>query len=129
MKKFLFWATLVACSLIFVGCKNGGDPSSDAEVNRIKAAAVGSWQGELVLLGGDPRTIVVTFTETKVTTNEGISQNIIKWHSIGNDVYADLDDVLKSSLNIKINGGEMNLTGNSTFTLANFPTKLTRVVK
>ena len=50
MKKFLFWATLVACSLIFVGCKNGSDPSSDAEVNRIKAAAVGSWQGELVLL-------------------------------------------------------------------------------
>ena len=129
MKKFLFWATFVVCSVVFLGCNKGGDPSTDAEVNRVKAAAVGAWQGQVQLLGGDPRNVVVTFTEASVSTNEGVSQKIVKWYAVGNDVYADLDDAMKTSLNVKVNGGDMNLAGNSTFFLANFPSKLTRVVK
>lgn len=129
---FLFAAMLMAVTaMTMTSCesKNGG--SYDAEVARVKAAAQGSWEGELFSLVGENEIITVTFTETKVSTKDsegdGVSANIQSWTYSDGKVVLQLDDDMSSKLYIvRVYNNEMELSGNSTFTMTNFPTILTK---
>lgn len=132
MKKFLFFATLVACSLMFFSCnkKNEADPN-EAAIAKVKADAKGSWVGDIKsLLTDDKETVTVTFTETKITvvgteTNENV--NITAWKCVdGKEVWVTLDDELKSALYVAVSGDQMVLRGSSSYTLNVFPETLTR---
>ena len=133
MKKFLFFATLVACSLMIFSCKNGNTPSdpNEAAIAKVKADAQGSWVGDIKsLLTDDKETVTVTFTEKKITvvgteTNENV--NITAWKCVdGKEVWVTLDDELKSALYVAVSGDQMVLRGNSSYTLNVFPETLTR---
>ena len=131
MKKILFFATLVACSLMIFSCKGNtpADPN-EAAIAKVKADAQGSWVGELKsLLTDDSETVTVTFTDKKITvvgteTNENV--NITEWKSDGKEVWVLLDDDLKSALFVAVSGDQMVLRGSSTYTLNVFPATLTR---
>ena len=133
MKKFLFFATLVACSLMIFSCKNGNTPSdpNEAAIAKVKADAQGSWVGDIKsLLTDDKETVTVTFTEKKITvvgteTNENV--NITAWKCVdGKEVWVTLDDELKSALYVAVSGDQMVLRGSSSYTLNVFPETLTR---
>ncbi len=132
MKKVLFLATLVACSLMIFSCK-GNTPSdpNEAAIAKVKADAQGSWVGDLKsLFTDDVETVTVTFTEKKITvvgtqTNENV--NITDWKCVdGVEVWVTLDDELKSALYVAVSGDQMVLRGNSSYTLNVFPETLTR---
>lgn len=132
MKKVLFFATLVACSLMIFSCK-GNTPSdpNEAAIAKVKADAQGSWVGDIKsLFSDDKETVTVTFTEKKITvvgtkTNENV--NITAWKCVdGVEVWVTLDDELKSALYVAVSGDQMVLRGNSSYTLNVFPETLTR---
>ena len=132
MKKVLFFATLVACSLMIFSCKGNtpADPNA-AAIAKVKADAQGAWVGDIKsLLTDDKETVTVTFTEKKITvvgtkTNENV--NITAWKCVdGVEVWVTLDDELKSALYVAVSGDQMVLRGNSSYTLNVFPETLTR---
>jgi hypothetical protein len=134
MKKFLFFATLVACSLLFFSCnkKNEADPN-EAAIAKVKADAKGSWVGIIKPLLGDEdegEEVTVTFTENTISTTGNLKVNITEWKCVdGKEVWVNLDDESKSAMYIAVDGDNMTLKGSSTFILLNFPGKLTRVKK
>lgn len=134
MKKVLFFATLVACSLMFFGCnKNGAlDPNQDA-IARVKTDAMGSWKGVTQALVGEGEEVVLTFTETKVTAefaDETVNANITAWKCVdGKEVWIELDDDLKTAVYIDVQLDAMTTRTNTSFGLNVFPPQLTRVKK
>lgn len=126
MKKILMILAVVAVAVFTsVSCKKT-DPQGD-EVARVKAAAMGDWTGTLSILAGGGE-VTVTFTETKITTTGDLTVNITRWYAIDKDVYVKLDDEMKTDMKIEVNGAQMNLAGNSTFFLMNFPSTLAKRV-
>lgn len=125
--KAIFAAIAVAAVALFAAsCTKTTDTGkNDAEVNRVKKAAVGTWTGKMSeLLGG--KTVEVTFTETKVSTTGNFSANIKSWNWSGSKVYVTLDDEMGSNMYVEVSGSTMNLSGDSTTILANFPSTLTK---
>ena len=123
MKKVLvIFAAIALLAMSAISCTK--DPSS-SEIDRIKKECQGQWKGNMSdLLGG--KEVTVTFSGNKVSTTGNFSANITKWFEVNGLVYGELDDEMKSSLGIAINGNTMHLTSNSTIIL-NFPGTLTRV--
>lgn len=125
--KAIFAAIAVAAVALFAAsCTKTTDTGkNDAEVNRVKTAAVGTWTGKLSeLFGGE--TVEVTFTETKVSTTGNFTANIKSWNWSGSKVYVTLDDKMGSNMYVEVSGSTMNLSGDSTTILANFPSTLTK---
>ena len=132
MKKMLFFATLVACSMLFFSCgkqNTPADPNAEA-IAKIKAEAMGSWKGNLISLvpGKEGEEVTVTFSENKITTTGNLTVNITAWKCVdGKDVWVEMDDEMKSAMYVKVNGEKMYLSGNSSFIVSNFPPELVRV--
>ena len=125
-KFFMFAAMLMAVAAVtFTACEKNNDPYAE-EIKRVKAAAQGDWVGDLVNLVGDSKRVTVTFTESKVSTSEGVSANIVAWTCPDGKTWIELDDEQKSKVNIRVNGNNMELTGTTTFFFNNFPTMLTK---
>ena len=124
--KAIFAAIAVAAVALFAAsCSKTDTGNNDAEVNRVKKAAVGTWTGKMnELFGGE--TVEVTFTETKVSTTGNFTANIKSWNWSGEKVYVTLDDEMGSSMYVEVSGNTMKLSGNSTTILANFPSTLTK---
>ena len=126
----MFAAMLMAvAALTFMGCKqNTPSDSNEAQIAKVKKAAMGSWVGEIKpLLGGEGETVTVTFTETKITTTGNLTVNILAWNCVnGADVWVEMDDDMASVMYVRVEGNKMYLAGNSTFVLANFPSELTK---
>ncbi len=125
--KAIFAAIAVAAVALFAAsCTKTTDTGkNDAEVNRVKKAAVGTWTGKMSeLFGGE--TVEVTFTETKVSTTGNFTANIKSWNWSGSKVYVTLDDKMGSNMYVEVSGSTMNLSGDSTTILANFPSTLTK---
>ena len=122
----MFAAMLMAVAAVtFTACEKNNDPYAE-EIKRVKAAAQGDWVGDLVNLVGDSKRVTVTFTESKVSTSEGVSANIVAWTCPDGKTWIELDDEQKSKVNIRVNGNNMELTGTTTFFFNNFPTVLTK---
>ena len=134
MKKMLFFATLVACSLMFFSCekKNNVDPN-EAAIAQVKADAQGTWEGTTEPLYGDGEFVTITFTEKKVTAvfeDDKAEANILAWKCVdGKEVWIEMDDDMKSALYVAVSGDKMTTKGNSTFTVNVFPPTMTRVKK
>ena len=126
MKKFFLMATLAVCAVLFVGCKQN-EPSDPAA--KVKAACVGDWKGTLIILGEESEEVTVTFTEERVTTTGNFTAKLSNWRAIDGQVWVDLDDEMKSAMNIAIDGVNMTIKGNSTAITMNFPEKLTKLLK
>ena len=132
MKKMLFFATLVACSMLFFSCgkqNTPADPNAEA-IAKVKAEAMGSWKGNLISLapGKEGEEVTVTFSENKITTTGNLTVNITAWKCVdGEDVWVEMDDEMKSAMYVKVNGEKMYLNGNSSFIVSNFPPELERV--
>ena len=127
MKKIIAIAASLCALLLISSCNKPADANA-AAVESVKKAAVGSWSGELNPLGmGEPETVTVTFTETKVSTTTNFTANITAWKGGVDKVWAELDDESKSSLIVSIQGDKMTLGGNSTAIIMNFPKSLTKV--
>ncbi len=125
-KFFMFAAMLMAVAAVtFTACEKNNDPYAE-EIKRVKAAAQGDWVGDLVNLVGDSKRVTVSFTESKVSTSEGVSANIVAWTCPDGKTWIELDDEQKSKVNIRVNGNNMELTGTTTFFFNNFPTMLTK---
>jgi hypothetical protein len=124
--KAIFAAIAVAAvALLATSCNKTDTGNNDAEINRVKKAAVGTWTGQMSeLLGG--KTIEVTFTESKVSTTGNFSANITAWKWSGTKVYVTLDDTMKSNMYVEVSGNTMKLSGDSTTILGNFPSTLTK---
>ena len=124
--KAIFAAIAVAVvALMAASCSKTDTGNNDAEVNRVKKAAVGTWTGKMSeLLGG--KTVEVTFTETNVSTTGNFTANIKSWNWSGEKVYVTLDDVMGSNMYVEVSGSTMKLSGDSTTILANFPSTLTK---
>lgn len=124
--KAIFAALAVAAvALLAASCSKTDTGKNDAEVNRVKKAAVGTWTGKLSEMFGG-KTVEVTFTETKVSTTGNFTANIKSWNWSGSKVYVTLDDEMGSNMYVEVSGSTMNLSGDSTTILANFPSTLTK---
>ncbi len=124
--KAIFAAIAVAAvALLANSCYKSDTGKNDAEVNRVKKAAVGTWTGKLSELF-EGKTVEVTFTETKVSTTSNFTANIKSWNWSGSKVYVTLDDEMGSNMYVEVSGNTMNLSGDSTTILANFPSTLTK---
>lgn len=124
--KAIFAAIAVAAvALLAASCSKTDTGNNDAEVNRVKKAAVGTWTGKMSELFGG-KTVEVTFTETKVSTTGNFTANIKSWNWSGSKVYVTLDDEMGSNMYVEVSGSTMKLSGDSTTILANFPSTLTK---
>ena len=124
--KAIFAAIAVAAvALLAASCSKTDTGNNDAEVNRVKKAAVGTWTGKMSEPFGG-KTVEVTFTETKVSTTGNFTANIKSWNWSGSKVYVTLDDEMGSNMYVEVSGSTMNLSGDSTAILANFPSTLTK---
>lgn len=124
--KAIFAAIAVAAvALMAASCYKSDTGNNDAEVNRVKKAAVGTWTGKMSELFGG-KTVEVTFTETKVSTTGNFTANIKSWNWSGSKVYVTLDDEMGSNMYVEVSGSTMKLSGDSTAILANFPSTLTK---
>ncbi len=124
--KAIFAAIAVAAvALMATSCYKSDTGNNDAEVNRVKKAAVGTWTGKMSELFGG-KTVEVTFTETKVSTTGNFTANIKSWNWSGSKVYVTLDDEMGSNMYVEVSGSTMKLSGDSTTILANFPSTLTK---
>jgi len=124
--KAIFAAIAVAAvALMAASCSKTDTGNNDAEVNRVKKAAVGTWTGKMSEMFGG-KTVEVTFTETKVSTTGNFTANIKSWNWSGSKVYVTLDDEMGSNMYVEVSGSTMKLSGDSTTILANFPSTLTK---
>lgn len=124
--KAIFAAIAVAAvALMATSCYKTDTGNNDAEVNRVKKAAVGTWTGKMSEMFGG-KTVEVTFTETKVSTTGNFTANIKSWNWSGSKVYVTLDDEMGSNMYVEVSGSTMKLSGDSTAILANFPSTLTK---
>lgn len=124
--KAIFAAIAVAAvALMATSCYKSDTGNNDAEVNRVKKAAVGTWTGKMSEMFGG-KTVEVTFTETKVSTTGNFTANIKSWNWSGSKVYVTLDDEMGSNMYVEVSGSTMKLSGDSTTILANFPSTLTK---
>jgi len=130
MKKMLFFATLVACSLMFFSCEKKTVDPNQAAIDKVKAAAMGTWEGTTHPFMAEGEFVTVTFTETKATVvfdDETVNVNITSWNcEDGVLVWVDLDDDMRSALYIAVDGDNMTTGGNSTFIWDCFPPAMTR---
>ena len=126
MKKFLTILAVAFVGILSVSsCQNKDNGDENAAVVGVRNAAIGTWEGKMSdLFGGE--TVTVTFTANKVSTSKGINVNIKEWKGALGSVWAVLDDTMQSNLVVSITGNTMTLGGDSTFILANFPSKLTK---
>lgn len=125
IKAIIAAIAVAAVALLAVSCSKTDTGKNDAEVNRVKKAAVGTWVGKMSELFGG-KTVEVTFTETKVSTTGNFSANIKSWNWSGTKVYVTLDDTMGSNMYVEVSGSTMTLSGDSTTILANFPSTLTK---
>ena len=124
--KAIFAAIAVAAVALFASaCSNTDTGKNDAEIERVKKAAAGTWVGQMSETFGG-KTIEVTFTASKVSTTGNFSANIKSWNWSGSKVYVTLDDEMGSNMYVEVNGNTMKLSGDSTTIFANFPTNLTK---
>lgn len=130
MKKFLFFAAFVACSVLFFSCENKTVDVNESAIARVKAEARGSWEGRQLSLVDEGEWVTVTFSDTKISIvgeEQTTNVNITEWKCIdGVDVWVNLDDKQKSSLHIAVKGDIMTTGGNTNFTMYNIPSELTR---
>lgn len=100
------------------------------EINRVKNAAIGSWEGKMSELFGG-QIVEVLFTDSTVATNSNFNANIKSWNlsATSNKVYVVLDDEYSSCMYVEVYGSTMNkmeLSGDSTNILKYFPKTLTK---
>jgi len=130
MKKFLFLAVLAVSSLLFVSCEKSVTDPNETAIAKVKAGAMGTWEGTTHPFMGEGEFVTVTFTEKKVTIefdDETVNANIVSWNCTdGVNVWILLDDEMGSKLYISVNGDEMNTGGDSTFIWSCFPPTMTR---
>ena len=130
MKKILFLAVLAVSSLLFVSCDKSVTDVNETAIAKVKAGAMGSWEGTTQPFMGDGEFVTVTFTEKKVTiefADETANANITSWNCIdGVHVWLLLDDSESSKLYITVNGDNMTTIPNSTFTVNCIPPTMTR---
>ena len=128
---FMMAAVLMAVvAMAWTGCKNEPTDPNQAKIAEVKKAAMGSWEGVTEPVYGAGEEVVVTFTEDKVSAafaEETVSANIKNWKCVdGQDVWIDMDDDMRTSMYVKVEGDKMWLTGNSSFFTENFPRELTK---
>jgi len=130
MKKFLFLAVLAVSSLLFVSCEKTVTDPNQAAIDKVKAGAMGSWEGTTRPFMGEGEHVTVTFTENKATVvfdDETVNVNITSWNcKDGVNVWVDLDDDMRSALYIAVDGDNMTTGGNSDFIWSCFPPSMTR---
>lgn len=142
MKKFLFFAAIVACSLICVSCETEYSPEDDDPIEQknpnleeLKAAVKGSWYGEIQPLYGEGGTFAtVTFTDNTFTVyqdEQTLRFDILYWDTNDIVVWVVLDEG-KGDRNYNMfvalkENGMLHLSSNDPYIIDNVPWDLVRV--
>lgn len=87
----IFAAIAVAAVALFASaCSTTDTGKNDAEIERVKKAAAGTWVGQMSELFGG-KTIEVTFTASKVSTTGNFSANIKSWNWSGSNMWKSME--------------------------------------